>query len=51
MTAQRREQNVKDVPISLTVFNDQALQRENINNVEDYRPQVNWALNRVVKPS
>lgn len=36
VTAQRREQSVTDVPVSITVFNEKALVRQNIQGISDY---------------
>ena len=36
VTAQRREENVVQVPISLTVFDQQSIQQNNLANVLDY---------------
>ena len=36
VTAQRREQSVTDVPVSITVFNAQALARQNIQGLSEY---------------
>ncbi|MBK6512329.1 MAG: TonB-dependent receptor [Haliea sp.] len=36
VTAQRREQNVQDVPISVSVFSGSELQQRNITNAVDY---------------
>jgi iron complex outermembrane recepter protein len=39
VTAQRREENARDVPISLTVFNAAAIQQQNFQGVESYFAQ------------
>ena len=39
VTAQRREQNQRDVPISLTVFSGEAADRQNFQGVENYFAQ------------
>ncbi len=36
VTAQRREQSVTDVPVSITVFNAQALAKQNIQGLSEY---------------
>src|SRR5690348_13426672 len=36
VTAQRREQNLQDVPISVTAFSADQIQRENIKGATDY---------------
>jgi iron complex outermembrane receptor protein len=39
VTAQRREENVRDVPISLTVFDAAAIEQQNFQGVESYFDQ------------
>ncbi len=39
VTAQRREENVRDVPISLTVFNSVEIEQQNFQGVENYFSQ------------
>jgi iron complex outermembrane receptor protein len=39
VTAQRREENARDVPISLTVFNAAAIEQQNFQGVESYFSQ------------
>ena len=39
VTAQRREQNQRDVPISLTVFSSDAVDKQNFQGVENYFAQ------------
>jgi len=39
VTAQRREQNQRDVPISLTVFSADSVERQNFQGVENYFAQ------------
>lgn len=39
VTAQRREQNIRDVPISLTVFNAAEIEQQNFQGVESYFDQ------------
>lgn len=39
VTAQRRQENAKDVPISLTVFNSVAIEQQNFQGVESYFSQ------------
>jgi len=39
VTAQRREQNQRDVPISLTVFSADAVEKQNFQGVENYFAQ------------
>jgi iron complex outermembrane recepter protein len=39
VTAQRREENARDVPISLTVFNATAIEQQNFQGVESYFSQ------------
>ena len=36
VTAQRREENARDVPISLTVFNSAEIEQQNFQGVESY---------------
>jgi len=36
VTSQRREQNQRDVPISLTVFSSAAIEQQNFQGVENY---------------
>lgn len=39
VTAQRREENARDVPISLTVFNSAEIEQQNFQGVENYFSQ------------
>ena len=39
VTAQRREENARDVPISLTVFNSVEIEQQNFQGVENYFSQ------------
>ncbi len=39
VTAQRRQQLATDVPISLTVFDDKAITRQNVQGIDDYFSQ------------
>src|SRR5277367_560865 len=39
VTAQRREENARDVPISLTVFNAAAIEQQNFQGVDSYFSQ------------
>ena len=39
VTAQRREENARDVPISLTVFTATAIEQQNFQGVESYFSQ------------
>ena len=43
VTAQKQEENVQDVPISISVFNDQAVEDrkiESLNEIADFVPNL-----------
>ncbi|HEX5764742.1 MAG TPA: TonB-dependent receptor plug domain-containing protein, partial [Woeseiaceae bacterium] len=49
VTAQKREQNLQDVAISVQVLGNQQLEQLNLNNFEDYiefLPTVSWVQSR-----
>ena len=49
VTAQRREESLQEVPVSITAFTGQALKEQNIGEAKDYlqmTPNVNYTPQR-----